>query len=222
MTYLHKDISGNVIDLEVGKAVCIGRNYMDHINELGNAVPTSPLLFMKPKTAFCDFSSPFPIPQHQGECHNELEIALLLKSKLTNASSNDVLAAIWGVGLGLDLTLRDVQQSLKEKGQPWERAKAFDASCPVSNFVPIEQFSDLQDLHFWLDINGERRQTGHTALMLTNIVEMLCAMSRAFTLLPGDVVLTGTPKGVGPLCAGDSIDASLVDFMTLSTSVIKE
>ncbi len=222
MTYLHKDASGHTIDLEVGKAVCIGRNYMDHINELGNAVPTSPLLFIKPKSAFCDFAEPFPIPQQQGECHNELEVALLLKTRLTKASADEVLSAIWGVGLGLDLTLRDLQQSLKEKGQPWERAKAFDYSCPVSHFVPIEQFTDLQDLHFSLDINGVRRQTGHTALMLTSICEMLAFMSHAFTLLPGDVVMTGTPKGVGPLQVGDNIDASLESYMTISTSVVKE
>lgn len=218
--YQHKDFNGNLISLPVGKAACIGRNYLDHIDEMKSAVPTSPLLFLKPKAALCDMSEPLVIPTDKGECHNELEVAILLQAPLTCADENTVKQAIWGVGLGLDLTLRDVQRELKQQGQPWERAKAFDNSCPVSGFVPVSEFSNLQDLHFSLTINQTLRQRGHTAMMLHSVVPMIAHMSHAFSLEAGDIVLTGTPKGVGPLNAGDSVSASLGDVIEVTTKVV--
>lgn len=219
--YQHHDYQGSSIDLPVGKVACIGRNYLDHIEEMKSVVSESPLLFLKPKAALCDMGKPLCIPTDQGECHNELEVAVLLKHALCKATEDEVLAAIWGIGLGLDLTLRDVQRELKAQGQPWERAKSFDLSCPVSGFVPIASFDDLQDLHFTLSINGEVRQSGHTAMMLHKIVPLIAHMSQTFTLDVGDVVLTGTPKGVGPLLPGDYIDASLRNKITVNTKVVR-
>lgn len=219
--YQHLDVQGNPIALPVGKVACIGRNYLDHIEEMKSVVSASPLLFLKPKAALCDMGKPLSIPTEQGECHNELEVAVLLKHTVSKATENEVLAAIWGIGLGLDLTLRDVQRELKAQGQPWERAKSFDLSCPVSGFVPIDSITDLQDLHFTLSINGEVRQSGHTAMMLHKIVPLIAHMSQTFTLDAGDIVLTGTPKGVGPLLVGDTIEATLNDKITVNTKVVR-
>lgn len=219
MAYQHKQESGEAIPLPVNKVVCIGRNYLDHIQEMNSVVSEQPLLFMKPKASMCHMSSPIVIPSDKGSCHNELEVAVLLKNTLKNASESDVASAIWGIGLGLDLTLRDIQATLKKQGQPWERAKAFDNSAPLSPFVPIEQFDGLDDLRFTLEINGEVRQQGHTALMLHKVIPLIAHMSSVFTLDAGDVILTGTPKGVGPLYEGDTVTASLSAYFSVQTKV---
>ncbi|MEL7401145.1 MAG: fumarylacetoacetate hydrolase family protein, partial [Pseudomonadota bacterium] len=156
--YQHTTLTGEHIDLPIGKVVCVGRNYLDHIQELNNEVPAEPLLFMKPATALCEISKPLVIPADRGECHNELEVALLIAQPLRDCSSEQTAAdALYGVGLALDLTLRDVQQKLKDKGQPWERAKAFDGACPVSCFTPLGDSAELGNLDFSLTINGEVR-----------------------------------------------------------------
>lgn len=222
MPYSHKDKTGNDIALPAGKVICIGRNYLDHIAEMNSVVSEEPLLFMKPSAALCSLLQPLIIPIDKGECHNELEVSVLLKSSLKNASEEEVLDAIWGIGLGLDLTLRDVQAKLKADGQPWERAKAFDGSAPLSPFVPIEQIDALDDLHFTLFINDKTRQQGHTAMMLHKILPQIAHMSHVFTLDAGDVVLTGTPKGVGPLYAGDKIKVELKQHLSFETKVISE
>lgn len=217
--YLHQDNLGNPIDLPVGKVVCVGRNYLDHIDEMRSAVPEEPLLFMKPKAALCDMAQSLMIPLDQGECHNELEVALLLRQPLCRANRDEVLKSLWGVGLALDFTLRDVQRKLKEKGLPWERCKSFDFSCPVSGFVPVSQISDLQDLTFSLTVNGIQRQAGHTALMLHQIADLVSHMSHVFTLDAGDIIITGTPKGVGALHPGDALAAALDGHLSVSTTV---
>ena len=217
--YQHKDIQGEPISLPVGKVVCIGRNYLDHIDEMKSEVPTEPLLFMKPKAALCDLTQPLVVPKERGECHNELEVAILLNKPLINSDIDSVNDAIWGVGLALDLTLRDVQASLKDKGQPWERAKAFDLSCPVSGFIPVSRFTQLQNLSFSLHINNELRQQGNTSMMLHSIAALIAHMSSVFSLEAGDIILTGTPKGVGPLLSSDRLTVSLHDHFDITTTV---
>ena len=222
MAYRHIDSQGNEISLPVSKVVCIGRNYLDHIQEMNSTVSEAPLLFMKSKAALCHMQKPIAIPTDKGECHNELEVAVLLKSSLKNASVDDVKAAIWGIGLGLDLTLREVQAELKAQGQPWERAKSFDNSAPLSGFVPISKVNNLDDLRFTLAINGKIRQTGHTELMLHKVIPLIAHMSSQFSLDSGDVILTGTPKGVGELLPADRVEASLEGHLAVSTEVIAE
>ncbi|GGF53414.1 fumarylacetoacetate hydrolase family protein [Alteromonas lipolytica] len=218
--YQHQNDSGQAIDLPVGKVVCVGRNYLDHIQELNNEVPSEPLLFMKPATALCDVTLPVHIPLGLGECHNELEVALLIGQPLSQCTSTEAAAAaIWGIGLALDLTLRDVQQRLKDKGQPWERAKAFDGACPVSGFTPLTDPALLSGLEFGLTINGETRQQGNTKMMMRDALSLLCAISEVFSLQPGDIVLTGTPKGVGPLQQGDSLQLQMAPWFDISTRV---
>ena len=190
---------GRPFSQPLGKIVCVGRNYAEHARELNNPVPSAPLLFIKPATSAASLEEPIADPFERGEVHFETELALLVGETLTGASPQAAARAVAGVGLALDLTLRDVQARLKEKGHPWEIAKAFDGACPLSSFVAIDTVPDWNALTFSLDIDGERRQTGHGSDMLFAVPALLAEMSQHFTLEPGDVVLTGTPAGVGPL-----------------------
>jgi len=193
----------------VGKIVCVGRNYAEHARELNNPVPSAPLLFIKPASAAVALETPLKAQFARGEVHFETELALLIGKPLTAATPDQAARAVAGLGLALDLTLRDVQSRLKEKGHPWEIAKAFDGACPLSAFAPVRGEVDWQALHFSLDIDGERRQSGDTGDMLFAIPELLAEMSRHFTLEPGDVVLTGTPAGVGVLPRGAELRLQL-------------
>ena len=218
--YQHTSLAGKSIDLPVGKVVCVGRNYLDHIQELNNEVPAEPLLFMKPATALCEISKPLVIPADRGECHNELEVALLIAQPLRDCSSEQTAAdALYGVGLALDLTLRDVQQKLKDKGQPWERAKAFEQSAPLGPMTPLTEDIDLADLHFELTIDGQTRQAGHTANMMVGIAGLVAVVSRTWTLRPGDLIFTGTPEGVGPIAPGQQLRLSGPQFETASWAI---
>lgn len=217
--YQHKDYQGNPIALPVGKVVCIGQNYLDHIQEMQSKTAPDALFFIKPSTALVAMSPRFTIPTQQGAVHNETEIAVLLKAPLKNADIDTVLSAVWGVSLALDLTLRDVQAQLKQLGRPWEVAKGFDGACPVAGFVPIALVSDPQQLQFGLAVNGLPRQQGDARLMIRGIAQMLSEMSRHFTLLPGDIVLTGTPAGVGPLQAQDQLELTLLPWLQVQTTV---
>ena len=135
MQYKHQYIDGTEADLPVGKVVCVGRNYADHAAELNNPVPTTPMLFMKPAPALVPLDEPFEVPMDFGSVHFETEMAVLIGQRLKNANKHEIEDAIVGVGIALDLTLRDLQTKLKERGHPWEKAKAFDGSCPISAFV---------------------------------------------------------------------------------------
>ena len=203
----------------VGKIVCVGRNYADHAQELNNPIPTQPLLFIKPATAAVSMVQPVAIPKDQGACHHELEMSVLIAKPLCHASVVEVSTAIAGVGLAFDLTLRDLQDSLKRKGHPWERAKAFDGACPLSAFVCASGV-ELQNLELTLHRNGQLQQVGNTEAMLFSVAELLVHISRCFTLLPGDVVLTGTPAGVGPLIPGDQLRARLGNLLDVETVVV--
>jgi 2-keto-4-pentenoate hydratase/2-oxohepta-3-ene-1,7-dioic acid hydratase in catechol pathway len=220
LEYRHIDSDGNNLDLPVGKVVCVGRNYLQHIEELENPIPTEPLLFNKPSTALTALNNPIVLPKNVGSCHHELEVAILIKTRLSQSKINDVEAAIWGVGLGLDLTLRDVQSALKKQGHPWERAKSFDASCPMSQFIAIEQIATLSNLDFSLSINNQVRQHGNSHDMLFPILKLLVNISHAFTLLPGDIVMTGTPKGVAALSADDQLLIELNRHFSVRTHVM--
>lgn len=192
----------------LGKIVCVGRNYAAHAAELNNAVPDAPLLFIKPATAAVPLAPGFAIPDGRGAVHHETELAILIGAPLTNATADTSRAAIAGIGIALDLTLRDAQDQLKKDGHPWERAKAFDGAYPVSPFVSAPAI-DLQNLTVALWRNGQLQQQGNTSQMLFPVVDLLCEISRSFTLLPGDIVSTGTPAGVGPLQRGDMLTAVL-------------
>ncbi|WJY13159.1 fumarylacetoacetate hydrolase family protein [Pectobacteriaceae bacterium CE90] len=217
--YQHRDWQGALLDVPVNKVVCVGSNYSDHIREMGSATPVEPVLFIKPETALCDMCQPVAIPKHLGSVHHEVELAVLIGTPLKQADEELVARSIAGYGVALDLTLRDLQANFKKAGQPWEKAKGFDGSCPISGFIPVSEFGDPQQTELGLSINGEMRQQGNTRDMITPILPLIAYMSRFFTLRAGDIILTGTPQGVGPLQSGDILTITLNEN-TLNTRVI--
>ncbi|MGM0570201.1 fumarylacetoacetate hydrolase family protein [Marinobacter sp.] len=219
MAYQHQWHDGSPTDWPPGKVVCVGRNYAAHAAELNNPVPEQPLLFMKPATALVPLTDPVRLPVGRSDVHYETELAILVGCPLTRAGQQQARAAIAGIGLALDLTLRDLQSELKARGHPWERAKAFDGACPLSRFVPLGSDDDLENLQFSLTIDSEQRQRGHTGDMITPILPLLAHISETFTLQPGDVVLTGTPAGVGTLHSGQHLTMELDGRLQVQTSV---
>lgn len=206
MSYQHKYVDGTHIHFPLGKVVCIGRNYAEHAKELGNPVPTEPLIFMKPGSCVVPLEGGFTIPTDRGAVHYEAEIVVLIGKPLSkNPSAEEVVDAISGFAPGLDLTLRDVQSRLREKGLPWELAKCFDGAAVIAPFVPAETYSDLTDIGIRLTINDKVVQDGNSSLMLNPIVPMIQHMAANFSLQAGDIVMTGTPAGVGPFEPGDQI-----------------
>jgi 2-keto-4-pentenoate hydratase/2-oxohepta-3-ene-1,7-dioic acid hydratase in catechol pathway len=219
MNYKHVYLDGNDCKLPVGKVVCVARNYVAHIKELNNPVPTEPIFFIKPATALQSLDEDIIIPGYSQSCHHETELAILFKSRLSKVNPDEIENAIAGYGIGLDLTLRDVQQKLKEKGHPWEKAKAFDGSCPLSPFIPKEEISNPQDVQLKLSVNGEVRQNESTRLMINGILNLIAVSSQYFTYLPGDILLTGTPAGVDQLRSGDRLELELAGKYKFQTGV---
>lgn len=215
----HRFVDGRSFAAAPGKIVCVGRNYAAHAKELNNPIPEQPILFIKPASALADLSQPLQIPADRGECHHELELALLIGAELSQAKPADCLNAVAGYGLALDLTLRELQAELKAKGHPWERAKAFDGACPLSAFIPATEVDDWRQLHLQLQRNGQLQQSGQCADMLFPIEQLLSEISQSFRLQAGDVVLTGTPAGVGPLQRGDTLHCELPGRLEVTTRV---
>ena len=192
------------------KIICIGRNYAEHAQELGNEIPESPVIFMKPDTAVLKKGSDFYIPEFSDDVHYELEVVLKISKggkyiQLENAPNH-----YDEIGLGIDFTARDLQTKLKSKGLPWELAKGFDGSAVVSDFFKKENF-DLRNLNFSLLKNKEEVQNGNTALMIFSPEEIITFVSQYFTLRVGDLIFTGTPKGVGQVNENDFLEGFLED-----------
>ena len=221
MSYQHQYVDGTHIHFPLGKVVCIGRNYAEHAKELDNPIPSEPLLFIKPGSCVVPLVGGFKIPTDRGLVHYEAEIAVLLGKPLSqHPSEEEVLDAISGFAPALDLTLRDVQAKLKEKGLPWELCKSFDGACVLPPFVAASTFEDLTDIGIRLTINGQVRQDGNSAMMLNPIVPIIQYMATQFSLQPGDVILTGTPAGVGPLSPGDELVLELPGASRFESKVI--
>jgi 2-keto-4-pentenoate hydratase/2-oxohepta-3-ene-1,7-dioic acid hydratase in catechol pathway len=207
--------------IAVGKIVCMGRNYVAHIEELNNARPDRPMFFIKPATALQSIEQPVRIPTYSKKARHELELAALIGKTLRNAKEADVYPAIRGWAVALDVTLQDVQDRLKEKGHPWEIAKGFDGSCPISPFVPASQVPNPQDILVRMRVNGQVRHNDSTKLMIWKIPELIADASQYFTLEPGDIVLTGTPAGVGSLEPGDDLEMEIQHVGTYHSKVAK-
>ncbi|MCZ4409584.1 fumarylacetoacetate hydrolase family protein [Cryomorphaceae bacterium 1068] len=192
------------------KIICIGRNYADHALELKNEIPSEPVIFCKPDTALLPKNHPFIYPEHTNDLNFELE--LVLRIKKVGKHINAVFAHKYydEVGLGIDFTARDTQQKCKEKGLPWERAKAFDHSAPLGKkFVKLKDLPDSTNIHFELKKNGETVQVGNSSLMLFPFDALVSEVSKFFTLKIGDLIFTGTPKGVGAVIKGDVLEGFL-------------
>lgn len=220
MSFQHRWHDGEAIELTTKKVVCAGLNYALHVKEMNSKAPdTEPVLFIKPATALQDLHAPLCIPKDRGAVHHELEIALLIGRRLSQCSAAEAVGAVSGLGLALDLTLRDLQTELKKAGRPWEKAKGFDGACAISHFVPISQCPPLDNIDIALGVNDSPRQQGNSRDMLFPIPSLLCAISEYFTLEPGDIVLTGTPEGVGPLSGSDQLSMSLGQVLQFTTRV---
>jgi 2-keto-4-pentenoate hydratase/2-oxohepta-3-ene-1,7-dioic acid hydratase in catechol pathway len=190
--------------VKVHRIFCIGRNYAEHIRELGNAPDDACLVFMKPPSCVVPAGEPIVLPRGRGSVHHEAELVVMLTGGDVDVPVERALDYVAAFTLGLDLTLRDLQGELKKKGAPWELAKAFDGAAPLGEWTPY-QGQDLQALEFSCDVNGARRQSGNTADMLFPVARLIHILSRTWALQPGDIVYTGTPAGVGPLAAGDRV-----------------
>ena len=212
-------ITGNERSYSVGKIVCLGRNYLDHIRELGNQVPDRAVIFCKPASSLIADGGTIEIPNYSNNCHHELELALLIGKEGKNIAVQNALQHVAGYGVALDMTLRDLQDELKEKGMPWEIAKGFDTSCPLSDFVPAALVSNPNDLKLTLQVNGKLRQQGTTAQMMRSVEQIIAEFSIFYRLEPGDIILTGTPSGVSRIQSGDQLFGEIEQVGSLRATV---
>ena len=191
------------------KIICIGRNYPQHAEELSNKKPESPVIFIKPDTAILQSRLPFYIPPFSNQIHHEVEVLVRINRIGKYIEEKFAYKYYQEIGLGIDFTARDLQQNLKERGLPWEKAKAFDGSALIGNWYNKNNFSDLNQLNFELVKNSETVQEGNTSQMLWSIDTLINEVSRFFTLKIGDIIFTGTPAGVGPVVENDVLEGYL-------------
>ncbi|WP_439879832.1 fumarylacetoacetate hydrolase family protein [Pontibacter sp. MBLB2868] len=199
------------------KILAIGRNYAEHIAELKNEVPDEPVIFFKPDTAVLRNNEPFYYPEYTNDVHHEAELILRICREGKNIEKKFAHKYYDAIGLGIDFTARDIQAKAKAKGLPWTLAKGFNGSAPISELLPLDHFTDLQNISFRLDVNGETRQKGNSNMMLNSFDDIIAYISRFITLKTGDIIFTGTPEGVGPVKIGDRLegyveDKKLLDF----------
>jgi 2-keto-4-pentenoate hydratase/2-oxohepta-3-ene-1,7-dioic acid hydratase in catechol pathway len=198
----------------------IGRNYAEHIKELNNERPDEPVIFSKPDTAILRNNAPFYYPEFSKDIHHEVELVLRICKEGKNIEEKFAHKYYDAIGIGIDFTARDLQQKAKEKGLPWDIAKGFNGSAPISDkFLPVGAFKDLKDINFKLSIDGEIKQQGNTSLMLFSFDYIISYLSRFFTLRTGDLIFTGTPKGVGPVKTGNVLQAFIEDEKLLEFEV---
>lgn len=186
---------------------CIGMNYVEHIHELHDNMPEKPVIFMKPATCLVKEGTGIHIPTHGKVFHYEVELVLLLGKDGKPKTKKEALSFIEGVSLGFDLTMRDVQRYLLPKGLPWELSKAFDQSAPVGKFVPAKKIPNLQNIKFSCSVNGDLKQNTTTKNMIFPVETLIMEIATAWKLNKGDLIYTGTPHGIGPLTAGDTLTA---------------
>jgi acylpyruvate hydrolase len=200
------------------KIIAVGRNYADHTKELNNAIPTEPVIFLKPDTAVLNNNQSFYHPEFSDNIHYEVEVIIKVCKEGKYIQEKFAHKYFEEVGLGIDFTARDLQSNLKEKSLPWEIAKAFDKSAPISNFISLTNL-DVNNLNFKLLINGEIRQIGNTSDMIFSVEKIIAFASQYFTLKKGDIIFTGTPAGVGKINIGDHLTGYLEDLKLLDFDI---
>ena len=201
------------------KIIAIGRNYAEHARELNNPIPTDPVIFLKPDTALLKDNKPFYHPEFSNDIHHEIELVLKISKEGKHIAEKFASGYFDEIGLGIDFTARDIQQKHKEKGLPWELAKAFDQSAPVSKFVSKSEFNNLYDLNFRLDVNEVPVQIGQTSNLLFSFEFIIAYVSKFFTLKKGDLIFTGTPQGVARIKPGDHLAGYLEDIKLLDFEI---
>lgn len=205
--------------ITVGKIICLGRNYREHAREMKSELPDKPIFFLKPSSAIIHSGEEVVQPPFSRELHHEVEFIVVIGRDGKNISRASAHEYILGYGVGLDMTLRDLQLESKSKGLPWSVAKGFDTSAPVSDIITKDEVHFPQDLTFSLKVNHQLRQRGNTRDMIFGIDSIISYTSEIFTLERGDVIFTGTPEGVGPVTNGDVLTAELEGLVTLTCSI---
>jgi len=200
------------------KVLCVGRNYVKHVREMGSPQGTPPVWFWKPESAIVHDGGPVVVPPGIGEVHHEVELAVRIGKTLRRATAEDALRHVDGATVAVDVTARDLQAEAKKAGGPWDQAKGYDTFLPLGPWHAADR--DLQDLRLRLTVNGNLRQDGHTRDMTWGVPALLAAASQWTTLVPGDVVLTGTPEGVGPIQPGDKMEAEVVGVARVKNPVV--
>ncbi|TCL73926.1 fumarylacetoacetate hydrolase family protein [Rhizobium sp. BK251] len=214
-------VDGTAALFPVRRVYCVGRNYADHAIEMGhdpNREP--PFFFQKNPDNLLSQGNDFPYPPLSADVHYEVECVLALKSGGANIPAEKALDCVYGYAVGIDFTRRDLQGEAKKAGRPWEVGKAFEYSAPVSVIAPVERIGHASSGAIWLDLNGKRVQDGNLDQMIWKIPEIIAELSKLFVLAPGDVIMTGTPAGVGAVRKGDSIACGVEGVGTLSLSVV--
>ena len=215
------DLHGSELLLAPSKIICLLRNYAAHAEELGNPIPRRPKFFLKPPSSLLGNGGTVMIPEGVGEIHHEVEMGVMIRRRCHGISEEDAKHYAGGYIVALDITARDVQAKAKSKGLPWTEAKGYDTFAPVGPSAYLPEKFDWRGRRIWLEVNGELRQDGNTDLMLYGIERMISEISRVMTLEGGDLILTGTPAGVGPLVAGDRVVAGIEGMEPLRVDVGK-
>ena len=190
---------------DAGRVFCIGMNYAEHVKELKNTPPDSPVIFMKPSSSLIKTGCHVPFPSHGSDLHFEAELVVMIGKGGRPADESEARFFVEALSLGLDLTLRDVQTRLRQSGHPWEISKAFDCSAPVGDFVPFDDSFDLRHITFTCRVNGELRQSGDSADMIFPVERLIYEIGKVWEFKRGDLIYTGTPSGVGSLQKGDTM-----------------
>jgi 2-keto-4-pentenoate hydratase/2-oxohepta-3-ene-1,7-dioic acid hydratase in catechol pathway len=201
------------------KLICIGRNYVKHIQELKNEIPGEPIFFMKPDTSLLPKGNAFYLPGFSNEIHHEIELVLRICKEGKNISEEFAHRYYDAITVGLDFTARDIQEKQKAKGLPWEPAKAFDHSSPVGELVQVNDLKNQNHITFHLNINGKTIQTGNSTLMIYSFAKIISYVSKFITLRKGDLIFTGTPAGVGPVKTGDILEGYLEEKQLLKVTI---
>lgn len=201
------------------KIIGVGKNYAMHIKEMGGQAPKAPVLFLKPTTSYVFEGSPIRLNPKVGTVHHEVEMAVVIDKIARKISPEMALQFVGGYALAIDLTARDVQEEAKKQGLPWTVAKGQDSFCPISNMIAKADVPDPNNVGLWLKVNGEPRQRSNTKHMIHPTAFLVSYISHLFTLEPGDVILTGTPEGVGPINVGDTVTAGIEGLMQMKFDV---
>jgi 2-keto-4-pentenoate hydratase/2-oxohepta-3-ene-1,7-dioic acid hydratase in catechol pathway len=200
------------LNLPINTVFCIGRNYADHAKELNNTVPVEPMVFLKPNSCIEENPNEITLPSYSNDVHHEVEIVVALKSDAFNIEKEEAVSHIGALAIGIDLTARDTQNVIKQKGHPWTKAKCFTSSALLSDWVVFDKNShDLNNLPLTLSVNQQIRQNGNSSDMIFSIPTIISYLSKQFPLYAGDIIYTGTPAGVAQLHSNDTVDAELKD-----------
>jgi fumarylpyruvate hydrolase len=214
------EVAGSANRFPVRRIFCVGRNYAAHAREMGNDDREPPFFFTKPADAIVANNSSVPYPGRTANFHHEVELVVAIGSPGANCSKNDASALIYGYAVGIDLTRRDLQSALKDKGHPWDVSKGFDKSAPIAAIHPRKDVGLIETGEIWLKVNGKERQRGNVADMTWKVPEIIAELSTFFALAPGDLIFTGTPSGVGALVRGDVIEAGIDALTTLTIKIV--